>query len=57
MGDPTSTAKFAWLLIMSARRKLCKYMSDMKKGRWKRAFNNQMKGATLGIFGCGWVYW
>ncbi|WP_375696083.1 NAD(P)-dependent oxidoreductase, partial [Bartonella sp. AC67GZZY] len=52
-GDPTSAAEFAWLLIMSARRKLYKSVSDMKKGRWQTTFGNQMKGATLGIFGFG----
>lgn len=52
-GDPTSAAEFAWLLIMSARRKFCKSVSDMKKGRWQTTFGNQMKGATLGIFGFG----
>ncbi|GAA4662932.1 hypothetical protein [Bartonella pachyuromydis] len=39
-GDPTSAAEFAWLLIMSARRKLCKSVSDMKKGRWQTTFGN-----------------
>ncbi|WP_244426383.1 NAD(P)-dependent oxidoreductase [Bartonella florencae] len=38
---------------MFARRKLCQSVSDMKKGRWQTTFSNQMKGATLGIFGFG----
>lgn len=35
-GDPTSAAEFAWLLMMSARRKLCKSVSDMKKDDGKQ---------------------
>ncbi|WP_281280243.1 NAD(P)-dependent oxidoreductase [Bartonella massiliensis] len=38
---------------MSARRKFCQSVSDMKKGQWQTTFGNQMKGATLGIFGFG----
>ncbi|MET3589503.1 lactate dehydrogenase-like 2-hydroxyacid dehydrogenase [Bartonella silvatica] len=42
--NPTSTAELVLLLIISAHRKLCKSVSDMKKGRWQITFGVERIG-------------
>lgn len=52
-GSPHAPAEFAWLMIMSACRRLSEAVDAFRQGQWQVNIGSEVYGKTLGVLGFG----
>lgn len=53
IGSPYAPAEFAWLLIMSAYRRVHEAVDAFRQGQWQVNMGSELHGRALGILGFG----